>query len=607
MWRLEILGLANGGVFLAALAAFVLSFPLAPSTFRLAAVGVFAGCAGIALWLRRRFWAALEDELRRRRQAEQEARAADRAKGQFLADVSHEIRTPMHGVLGMSDLLLQSELAPVQREQVEAVRTSAEALLALINDILDLSRIEAGRLPLRLSDFQLRKLAGDVVRLLGPQAAAREVDLTLHIAPELPDDLHGDPVRLRQVLLNLIGNAIRFTRQGSVTVSFDLRRGEGEVPAVRCQVRDTGAGIRPALQAQLFQPFIQSESAVSLQLGGTGLGLVISKNIVELMGGTIDFESTYGVGTTFWFQVPLVQARGAGALPQQALPEATGEADRHATRFLVRILVVDDHPVNRSVALSQLRRLGYLVDVAASGAAALGLLAERSYGMVLLDCAMPELDGYETCRRLRQMEGQGEGQPRRVPVIALTAHAMEGEREKCLAAGMDDFLAKPYRVDELTAVLDRWTGGRTPPAPGTGIGAAGPAPPTPPAPPPALPPLITERIAQLQRLGATTGEDVLAQVLKSFLGRGAEDLAAMAEALAREDGTALAAAAHSLGGSSGLLGALELARRCAELERFARNGDLAACASPLQAVLEGFREVAGQLAPGHGPSTTSVE
>jgi signal transduction histidine kinase/DNA-binding NarL/FixJ family response regulator len=573
MRRLELLGLANGGLALAALVAFVSSFPLAPSPLRLTALSLLAGCIGVALWLRRRFWSALDGELRRRKRAEQEARAADRAKGQFLANVSHEIRTPMHGVLGMADLLLKSELSSSQREQVEAVRTSAEALLALINDILDLSRIEAGRLELRLRDFHLREIVGDVVRLLTPQAAERAVELSLHIAPDLPNDLHGDPVRLRQVLINLVGNAIRFTRKGSVTVTCDLLD-EEEVPVIRCQVRDTGAGIRPEVQGRLFQPFTQSDSASSRQLGGTGLGLVISKSIVELMGGAIGFESAHGAGSTFWFLVPLVRAQAAIPVAPPTVPDTAREAGRRAARRHIRVLVVDDHPVNRSLAVAQLQDLGYRVDAADGGEAALRLLAEGSYDAVLLDCAMPELDGYETSRRLRRMEGGG----RRVPVIALTAHVMEGERERCLDAGMDDFLAKPYQVTDLVTRLDRWVGIEMP-APDSDAGR------------------IAARLTDLQRLGKTTGEDVVDQVVQAFLQRGAEDLDAMEKALACEDGKVFAAATHSLGGSSGILGAVELARRCAELEAFARHGDLAACASPLLAVQQEFREVAGRLAP----------
>jgi signal transduction histidine kinase/HPt (histidine-containing phosphotransfer) domain-containing protein len=419
--RLELLGLVNGGIFLVAV--FLLSFPLSLTPLHLGALSVLPVCFGIALWLRRRFRTALEGEWGRRKRAEQEARAADRAKGQFLADISHEIRTPMNGVLGMAGLLLRGELTPAQRDRVEVIQTSAEALLALVNDILDLARIEAGRLLLHPQDFRLRELAGDVVRLLAPKAVEKEIELRLRVAPGLPDDLHGDPARLRQVLLNLVGNAIRFTGEGSVTITIEPLQGEGKAPAIGFQVRDTGSGIRPEVQARLFQPFTQSDSSISRQLGGTGLGLVISKNLVELMGGAIGFESIYGVGSTFWFRVPLAPA-----------------------------------------------------------------------------------------------------------------------------------------------------------APGSG-------------------PRDDGRLGELQRLGETIGRDVLDPMVKAFLRRGAEDLEAMEKALARGDGKALAAAAHALGGSSGVLGAVALARRCAELDALARTGNLEACVAPLQAVRQEFRDVARKLAP----------
>jgi signal transduction histidine kinase/CheY-like chemotaxis protein/HPt (histidine-containing phosphotransfer) domain-containing protein len=582
--QLELLGLVNVGIFLAGLAAFVLSFPLAPSPLRLSALAILAACLGIGLWLRRRFWTALDRELHRRKQAEQEARAADRAKGQFLSHVSHEIRTPMNGVLGMTEILLAGELAPAQREQVEVIGRSAGALLALVNDVLDLSRIEARHLLLRPRDFSFREMVGDVLRLLTPQAAEREVELRLQIDPALPDGLYGDPERLRQVFVNLVSNGIRFTRKGSVTVMAEPL--ERVVPAIRCEVCDTGVGIRPEVQERLFQPFAQGDSSASHGFGGTGLGLVISRNIIELMGGEIGFHSTRGVGSTFWFRVPLVPARGGAR--RAAVAAVDGEARRRA-RHERRILVVDDRSANRLVALALLENLGYTAEAVESGEEALDLLAEKPCSALLLDIEMPGIDGLETCRRLRARETAMGGTSRtpRTPVIAVSAHTSEEEREMCFVAGMDGFLPKPVRAGELAALLDHWTMIEAAVVRSSGQEEE---------PEPAAV-SIEERLAGLEALGRETGEAVLTEVVDAFLQQGEKDLAAMQRALPQGDGETLAAAAHALAGSSAILGAADLARRAGELARLARQGELGACTLRLPAVEQEYRSVVQRLQP----------
>jgi signal transduction histidine kinase len=392
---------------------------------------------------------ALVDELRLK---EERADAANRAKSEFLANMSHEIRTPMTGILGVSELLAKTGLEDKAREYVTIIQSSAQSLLGIVDDILDFSKIEAGHLRLEEVDFSVQDLAQAVLELLQPRATAKGIGLDLRCAPDLPEVLRGDPLRLRQVLLNLIANAVKFTEQGAVEVEIARLKTGMRLVLLRFTVRDSGIGMDAETLEALFEPFSQGDASTTRRYGGTGLGLAISQRIVERMGGHIKVDSAPGEGSTFSFDLPMLVSRDArpatrpGTGPIE-LPLAGGRA--------ARILVAEDNPVNRLVIGEQLGALGHEATLTENGREALEALAAGRYDLLLMDCQMPELDGYETTRRIRQGESGG-----RLPIVALTAHAMEGDREKCLAAGMDDYLAKPFTEKELSAALGRWLGRR---------------------------------------------------------------------------------------------------------------------------------------------------
>ncbi len=401
------------------------------------------------LALARRTEVRLRQEVDTRKRAEQEARAASRVKSEFLANVSHEIRTPMNGILGMADLLLRTDLTKLQRERVEVMEGSAETLMTLVDDFLDLSKIENGTLSLNRTDFGLRDLVGKVLSLLQPRAEAQGLSLNAEVADRVPEELHGDGARLRQVLINLVGNGIKFTREGGVTLSIDSLEGEGsedEPIRLAFAIEDTGIGVPEELREDLFQPFVQGDSSARRRFGGTGLGLAISQRLVALMGGEIEVESEVEVGSRFSFEVGFSPARAAVGSRRDRRPVARAPAEG------LRILVVDDNSVNRLLALTQVEVLGYGVEAVEGGQQALEMLERESFDAILMDCQMPGLDGYETTRRIRRLETVA---PQPV-IVALTAHAMVGERERCLEAGMDDYVAKPYEVELLAEKLAYW-------------------------------------------------------------------------------------------------------------------------------------------------------
>jgi signal transduction histidine kinase/ligand-binding sensor domain-containing protein/CheY-like chemotaxis protein/HPt (histidine-containing phosphotransfer) domain-containing protein len=489
-------------------------------------------------------------------EAKARAEEASRAKGEFLANMSHEIRTPMNAVLGMASLLLGMPLPREQREHVETIRHSGEALLSVINDILDFSKVEAGALEVELAPLALRGCLDEALAIIAPKAAAKGLVLSCHVGEGVPAAIESDAARLRQVLVNLLDNAVKFTPRGEVGLDVAAGPREGEWLELRLAVRDTGIGIAPERIERLFQPFTQADSSTTRLFGGTGLGLAISRRLAEKLGGSLWAESEPGRGSAFSFSIRCREAEVPAVRASAFADDGAGAP--LAERLPLRILVAEDNSVNQRVALLLLERLGYVADVAADGFEALDALRRQRYDLILMDVQMPGMDGLEATRRIRT-EAPRERQPR---ILAMTANALREHRESCFSAGMDGFLSKPILLSDLRAALLRTAGGEDRPAARETAAPAGGGPNFDPA-----------RLAEIRQLEALTGQPLVHRLVDDYLAEGPREAQRMREALDHGDLPKLAFIAHSLKGSSAQVGALRVAALSLELEKRGRAAD----------------------------------